>query len=183
VLVKFFIGEQDFEIAERIRRIVPQQKRNEQAIRERHRQQEMVRYGEKGRFKKGPHSGSPVFRHEGIDGLRRVVLPGLFDELRQDGYRLESIAWFASGQATVLQISFRKNMSDSGPEIEMLNSVREFEHSSFAECYVWANPPKEGGTVIHTVNFKGVRDPHDKMFASYELLFVAGDWYVKRVSA
>jgi hypothetical protein len=184
VLVKFFIGEQDFEIAERIRRIVPQQKRNEQAIRERHRQQEMARYGEKGRFKKGPHSGSPVFRQAGIDGLRRVMIPELFDEMKRDGHNLRSVVWFPIGTTTVLQCLSRKNGNEAGSEveieIEIPKSASELLHSSFEECYVWANPPKEDGTVIHTVNLKGARDPHGEMFASYELLFVAGDWYVKR---
>lgn len=173
VLIRFFLGEADSEIVAAIKTLVARHNRSNTL--ERHIKQARALGRNFHRFK-GGGSGSPVFRQAGIDGLRGVALSGLLEELAADSYRLSSVGWFDQG-ATVFQLAFRRDgdLEVSAPVSEI---IRDLAGSSWQQGFVWANPPREDGAVVHTVNLKGARDRAE--FAAYELLFVHGDWFVER---
>jgi len=122
-------------------------------------------------------SGVPVFGKEGVTVGVSVV--ALIDELSKS-YKIVDVHIFQKpadpsrgqkGVMSTLVVSFAKE-----GEAIMPNTVLEFyAMSKWDFVHVWANPPKEDGTVIHTVNLAHRADAQ----AEHELRFADGLWAVE----
>lgn len=104
------------------------------------------------RYRPIADSGVPVF---GKEGLTNVTLFDLLQELLSSSdYNLTNIHLFQrrdKGVMNVLVITFSKegeNMTFSAAD-ELMKFLAS---SCWGHCHVWANPPREDGRVLHTIN-------------------------------
>ena len=119
-------------------------------------------------------SGVPVFGKN--IGLQNCIVVEPLSTLMQ-GYRLTDIHLFQrrdKGAMSVLVVTFEEG--SEGAEITLpLDIAKFFALSNWGFVHVWANPPKEDGTVVHTVNLS-----HKSMEAAkQQLLFADGLWTAK----
>ncbi len=117
-------------------------------------------------------SGVQVF---GKDGVRDVLMVEPLDTMLRE-YRVTDMHIFQrkdKGVMNVLTITLEEGVN--GPRVELpLDVAKFFAMSKWGYCHVWANPPKEDGVIIHTVNLSHRGDEA----ASQQLIFDDGLWAV-----
>lgn len=116
-------------------------------------------------------SGVPVF---GKDGLQNALTVEAFEEICR-AYRLTDLHIFERrdrGLMYVLCLTFEKG---EGEKKDLPADVAEFfAMSKWGFAHIWANPPKEDGTVVNTVNLSHRSDEA----AKWSLEFANGLWTV-----
>lgn len=131
------------------------------------------------RFRQIADSGVPVFGAEGVSDVSLFeTLKELFGEER---YCITDIHLRPrrDGKMDVLVVTLGHGKEVSISAMATQELLRFLVASCWGYCHVWANPPGEGGTIVHTVN-SSHRQP-DKP-ASRTLQFNGGLWAVVETS-
>ena len=115
-------------------------------------------------------SGTPVF---GREGAKNVGTGSIFEELLAAGYHTTDVHMYQKkdGHGYVLVLNFCKK----GDEIVVSPTVMSFLMSCWGQVDLWANPPKEDGSVLNTVNCTFRQDDIDP---EVDLHFDNGVWAV-----
>ena len=118
-------------------------------------------------------SGVPVFEKNGLNDVS--PLPGV-DELMNVGYDILNVYLEPArdnNDMFVLVLRIAKEGERQPYPTEVATEVGELVSSTWGFLHVWANPPREDGKVVHTLNF--AHREKDKSPA-LELTFNLGIW-------
>ncbi len=107
------------------------------------------------RYRQIADSGVPVFGKEGISGVSTFEL--LKELLNAEGYRMLDIhirpRRDQDRNMRVLVLTLSRQGEDAKVSSTVIDELLRFlATSSWGFVHVWANPPREDGKVIHTVN-------------------------------
>jgi len=123
-------------------------------------------------------SGVQVF---GKDGVASALMVEPLDSLLV-AYRLTDMHIFQrrdKGLMNVLVLTYEAG-TEGDKKITLPVAIAEFfAMSSWGYAHVWANPPKEDGVVLHTINLSHRSDEP----AARQLLFADGLWAVEKVAS
>jgi hypothetical protein len=109
-------------------------------------------------YRPTPDSGVPVF---GKEGAKNVFLSGLWSELTGAGFVpaqahvLKSGGQGQSGYTMLtLVVEMTRGQSEEAPEITngVTSVIADLLASTWGFAHVWANPPREDGKIVHTIN-------------------------------
>lgn len=149
------------------------QRRDDEAIKQRH-VDEAEKLGRKpDAFRQTPDSGVPVF---GKEGASSVSVDRLLDELAAGGYRLTDVHMYQRPQdqpnMANLTLQFQ-HRAEAEKVIDLPAPVRDLVGSTWEFAHVWANPTKPDGSTPHTVNLSH-RFPDVE--PKFRLVFDGGYW-------
>lgn len=128
------------------------------------------------RYRQVADSGVPVL---GKDGGRNMSVSWVLQQL-QESYNFMGLHFLSTREGKPdmrVLVGVFADRSRGDYSNSQLQLLKEFYRASFEHIHLWANPPKEDGTVVHTVNASH-RQPEKKPEAELHFGNIPGNWYV-----